>query len=204
MDMLRNLDWDLFFDTLAKIAWPMVAIVAICIFKDPLKRLIDRLREIDWSKKLFKFGDAPSENKELVAESESAAQEVAEKVERRVEIEDEVPPSPFAWDKAASLFWLGNDMMWVQDMMYRNAPPQRVLQGLQHVKEYSERLGIWRIIANPLAPAISIIDALVGRTDPENYLIFYRDVAKNVNTAKFIVSALVEKQEPGFKKLRAL
>jgi hypothetical protein len=205
MSFLSDLEWELILDTLARISWPLVAVLAIFIFKQPLRELIDRLREIDWSKKLFRFGDAPSDKKELLEESEKAAQTVTEKVEKELAAEkDSAPTTPFHWDKAASLYWLGNDMMWVQDMMYRNAPPERVYQGMEHVKEYAERVGLWDLIKDHFEPTMTVIGMLKGRTDPENYLVFYRDAAKVVNTTKFIVSVFAEKQESDFVKLRAL
>lgn len=93
--------------------------------------------------------------------------------------------------------------MWVQDMVYRGAPPERVLEGLLNVKDYAVQLGVWSQIKSGLEPAISVITGLVGTKYTERYLGFYGYVAKEVNTAKFIVSAKLEKEEPDFKKKRA-
>src|SRR5687767_13815491 len=45
------------------------------------------------------------------------------------------------WDRVATLFWLGNDLMWIQDMTYRYAWPDRVLEGVENALRYIEDLG---------------------------------------------------------------
>ena len=94
-------------------------------------------------------------------------------------------------------------MMWVQDMIYRGAPPKRVLEGLFHVKQYAVQLGVWPQIKSVLDPAISVIVDLSGTTNPKKYIGFYEYVANSVNTAKLEVSAILTKKEPKFKKKRA-
>jgi hypothetical protein len=51
---------------------------------------------------------------------------------KAIETESKTLSSKLHWEKVGTLFWLGNDLMWIQDMMYRMALPNRVLQGVNH------------------------------------------------------------------------
>jgi hypothetical protein len=188
-------------DLLIAYAWPIVLLVLVSLFKDDLRTLIRNIESLRYKDlSLSLWGQAPSDSSNT-AEEEAAKQEI--------EAEEEEPPGEKGegperhWDKAASLFWLGNDLMWTQDMLYRGAPPERVMQGLLHVREYASRLGLLeKGIKNELDPTISIAEALLGVTIPSVLEGHYRSIAKSVNTIKWIVSAFAEQEEPGFAKLR--
>ena len=115
------------------------------------------------------------------------------------------------WQKVATLFWLGNDLMWIADMIYRGAPPERVLQGIDHSKQYFNDLGFagdsFPIQQLNLATDIlESLKSLTGLTAAERRSLkqHYTTVAQQVQSVKWYVSALAEGEEPGFKKLRAL
>lgn len=114
------------------------------------------------------------------------------------------------WNKVGTLFWLGNDLMWIQDMMYRGAMPERVLQGFQIVSSYFDDLGFYQnsFPNRQLAVAQTILESLQGLTEltPEQQILLqqhYRTINQYISTLKWYVNALVEQQQPGFKKLRA-
>ena len=122
-----------------------------------------------------------------------------------------LPKTTIRWDKVATLFWLGNDLMWIQDMAYRVAPPERILQGINHAIKYIEELG-FSPDSSPcqdLNIAKLIVEALVGlvpSTDEKIAVLegHYRGVLQYVQTAKWYINALAEIQQPDFKKLRAI
>jgi hypothetical protein len=111
------------------------------------------------------------------------------------------------WSKVATLFWLSNDLMWIQDMTYRFAPPERVLQGINHVLQYVDELCFPsdKSPQRDLLVAKTILESLVGlmpSTDEKKSLLegHYRSVRQYVETVKWYIAALAEAQQPGFKK----
>lgn len=114
------------------------------------------------------------------------------------------------WEKPATLFWLGNDLMWIQDQMYRGSSPTRVLEGVEHVKEYARRLGFddSSLPLQNLSIATSILESLPSRAETEEMLRLiqqhYGTVEQFVRQVKFYIQAKAESREPGFIKLRAL
>ena len=183
-------------DICSSALWPLAVIILAVMFYGVIKEKFADLIEYDYANRVFKFGQAVTDRleREEVTEQSVKAALLASKEEKA---------SPLPWDKPASLFWIGNDMMWVQDMIYRGAPPKRVLEGLFHVKQYAVQLGVWPQIKSVLDPAISVIVDLSGTTNPKKYIGFYEYVANSVNTAKLEVSAILTKKEPKFKKKRA-
>jgi len=161
----------------------------------------DRVSEIVFGKAritLFR----PSEIQQTVEAAQQAAQEeqLAEEVVEGVQ-----------WHKVATLFWLGNDLMWITDMIYRGAPPARVLQGIDHARQYLIDLGFkeGKFPHQQLDLARTVLGSLDGldTSNPRNAELLkqhYRTVAKEIQTIKWYISALAEGQEPGFRKLRAL
>ncbi|MFC2054759.1 hypothetical protein ACFLV7_10790 [Chloroflexota bacterium] len=101
-----------------------VVVVLVCIFRDRVKEVVFGPARVT----LFK-------PEELGAVTDKAKEIVEE--EARKPREGSSPQ----WQKVATLFWLGNDLMWVSDMIYRGAPPERVLQGVNHAKQYLTELG---------------------------------------------------------------
>ena len=96
-------------------------------------------------------------------------------------------------------------------MMYRGAPPERVLQGVDHSKQYLTDLGF---AANsfPLqqlnlaSDILQSLKGLTGSTEAERRLLkqHYTTVSQQIQSIKWYVSALAEREQPGFTKLRAL
>lgn len=114
------------------------------------------------------------------------------------------------WTKAATLFWLGNDLMWIQDQMYRGSVPSRVLQGVEHALIYARRLGFGdkSLPIQNLGMAKTILEALPDHADTEQAVRViqqhYGIVEQYIKQTKFYVQARAEGQEPDFEKLRVL
>jgi hypothetical protein len=118
--------------------------------------------------------------------------------------------SSIRWDKVATLFWLGNDLMWIQDMTYRAAPPSRVTQGIVHAEHYAKELGFTphSLPLEQLALAKRTLAGL-SETTPEtgeapNAQEAYREVSQYVETIKSFIDRLAHEQQPDFEKKRAL
>ncbi len=113
------------------------------------------------------------------------------------------------WNKVATLFWLGNDLMWIEDMTYRMANPDRVLQGVENALVYVKNFGFTdnSLPMQELTNAKLTLHQLNG-ISPETHNEFlqghYRGIRKHIETVKFYIARLAEVQEPDFKKLRAL
>jgi len=114
------------------------------------------------------------------------------------------------WEKPATLFWLGNDLMWIQDQMYRGSSPTRVLEGVENAIQYARRLGFddSSFPIQNLSIATSILESLPGRAHNEEMLRLiqqhYGTVEHYVRQVKFYIQAKAESREPDFIKLRAL
>jgi hypothetical protein len=148
-----------------------------------------------------------------------AAQKAEKELEDRAQItasqthDSEVTSisSKLQWDKVGALFWLGNDLMWIQDMMYRGALPERVLQGINHATHYVSELGFPAdsLATQHLSLCSDIVKPLVGirgSTESERNLLqqHYRTIEQYIQTVKWYLNALVKDKQPGFEKLRAL
>jgi hypothetical protein len=146
-----------------------------------------------------------------------AAQKATEDAEMQAkaaasQAEREAHPSPALprLDKPATLFWLGNDLMWVQDMMHRGALPERVLQGITHVIRYANDLGFQQgsFPLTQLSLATVILESLSGfnpttERDMDFLRGHYEEVSKYVQSVKWFIDAVATQQQPGFQKLRA-
>ena len=140
-------------------------------------------------------------------------QAATDKAKQVVEAEAKKVPASLKpqWDKVATLFWLGNDLMWTTDMIYRGALPDRVLLGIEHARQYLLDLGFpeGSFPLQQLGLAATILGAikgLTGSTPEERQLLkqHYTTVTQQIQSIKWFVSALAEQQQPGFEKLRAL
>ena len=121
------------------------------------------------------------------------------------------PHDMVKWEKVATLFWLGNDLMWIQDMTYRYASPERVLQGVLHATQYAKELGFAEhsLPIEQLTLASQTLGQLVGvSTSTEERKSFlqghYSGVRQQIDQVKWYINALAITKQPEFKKLSAL
>jgi hypothetical protein len=139
------------------------------------------------------------EDKDLETEAKAKVDE---------EIKQTNPQPSVNWGKSATLFWLGNDLMWIEDMTYRYAGPERVLEGVENALRYLTDLGFPSnsFPAQELTNAKIILQSLDGLSR-ENYRQVlqghYQGIRKQVETVKFYIHSLATTQQPGFEKLRA-
>ena len=169
-------------------------LILVLIFKDRVAEIVFGPAKMS----LFK----PDEQDETL----ELAKEIAEK---------EAPATPSTpaihWDKVGTLFWLGNDLMWITDMVYRGASPDLVMQGARNVKQYLADLGFlddsFPLQQLSLATVIlKSLSGIEGKTDTERLALkqHYKTVAKQIQIIKWYMNALAEKEQLGFEKLRAI
>jgi len=147
-----------------------------------------------------------AQDQQEVKAKEDAAQSVAQEHPKVVP-----PPAPgLRLDKVATLLWLGNDLMWIQDMMYRGALPERVLQGVRHALRHVQDLGFASASApvQNLTFCTDILESLVGIQGTalkEVALLQQHDasVEHYVTMVKWFLDAVTKANEPGFQKQSA-
>jgi hypothetical protein len=184
--------------------WPSFAIDSTTLF-------LVAIAVVPWLIPLFKSLELPGgwkfefqEQDYLEAKAKATAAEAIEKATPKQQI-------AINWTKVSTLFWLGNDLMWIQDMTYRAASPERVLQGVEIAIQYAKDLGFTEnsLPVQDLSLAKTILQPLVGFSPAteQNKLVLeghYRTVQQYVQTVKWYIDALANTQQPDFKKLRAL
>lgn len=118
--------------------------------------------------------------------------------------------SPVNWNKVATLFWLGNDLMWIQDMAYRGAVPHRILRGIVNAEAYLKDLGFPAnsLPFEQLALAKETVSNLFdgSPSDPDSLPNFeerYRELRQYIETIKAYIDRLACEQQPNFIKKRA-
>jgi len=149
-----------------------------------------------------------SEADDAKERDEAEAQIIGEQaLEERVDKYNEHQILNERWVKVATLFWLGNDLMWIQDMMYRGALPERVLQGVIAATKYFTDLGFddTSFPIQQLYLCHSILESHKGESEFSPTLLQqkYENVNQYVTSVKWYVSGLLEQQQPDFEKFRA-
>jgi len=189
--------------TIVHLIWPLFIIDSTTLF-------LLAIAVVPWLIPLFKSLELPGgwkfefqEQEHIEAKAKATAAEAIEQDTSQAQIE-------VNWGKVATLFWLGNDLMWIQDMIYRAAPPERVLQGVEIALRYAKDLGFRdnTLPVQYLSLTMTILKPLIGfsPTSEQNRLVLeghYRTVQQYVQTVKWYIDALAKSQQPDFKKLRA-
>ena len=100
--------------------------------------------------------------------------------------------------------------MWIQDMMYRGALPERVLQGVRHALRHVQDLGFASASApvQNLTFCTDILESLVGiqGTALKEVALLqqhYTSVEHYVTIVKWFLDAVTKGNEPGFQKQTA-
>lgn len=180
----------------------VVTVAIVTVLREGIKEGINWLKE--------RRGEEGEEEEEQ--EAEKKAQVVAlETIELKATAEPLTVKEDVDWDKVGTLFWLGNDLMWIKDMMFRGAHPERVLQGIDHALQYVRDLGFEEdsFPADELTLTRTVIAMYdgIGEIDDQianNIRMHYRDASKNIDHVKWYMNSLVEQKQAGFKKLRAI
>jgi hypothetical protein len=210
-----KMDWENIIIMLGQSLFNVIGLVAIVyiafLFSGTAisRALYERLKEFG----PFKFypRDRDERKAEEIAkkqiESEKKAQVVElDTLEVKSEVEDTKAITGMDWDKVGTLFWLGNDLMWIQDMILRDAPPKRLLQGLRHARQYSRDidLGEKSFPCQELDLLISQVESIEGLRDYSMYRNLYNHILSRIEAIKWYFTAKAQEKQPGFEKLRAL
>jgi hypothetical protein len=113
------------------LAWPLTVILLVLVFRAEIISLIKRLKTTDLSSRVLQFGESPLDRGEL-PKQQPRQRKKAKAVQSKI----------IEWDKPATLFWLANDLMWLQDILLRGGPRDKFIEGLRNTREYAIRLGL--------------------------------------------------------------
>jgi hypothetical protein len=113
------------------------------------------------------------------------------------------------WEKVATLFWLGNDLMWIQDRIDKLERSEHLLHGVEGALKYANDLGFdknsYPIVQLKLARML--LRQLTGFS-PESYASYieehYRALRKYIEQVKWYIHQLASLQQTGFDKWRTL
>jgi hypothetical protein len=184
--------------------WPSLAIDSTTLY---LLLAIFAVLLFPFVKKMSLPGGVEIEPLDLDAQT-PVEEEIDVSVPEEIESSEEVS---IHWGKVATLFWLGNDLMWIQDMTYRGAAPERVRQGVLHALQYSKELGFEKDSTQviELFRAKDLLDNLVGinlKSEQARIVLeqHYGTVRQYVQTTKWIIDGMAKREQPDFVKLRAL
>jgi hypothetical protein len=175
--------------------------VGVAFAKEGFNFIFSKLKSKDGEKEMTILTDPEEAANNAVEEAEVEAEKVLASESATGEID---------WTKTATLFWLGNDLMWIKDQMFRGSSPARVLQGVEHALKYIEALGFdsGSLPQTNLKLAQTILEALPPSGDLQSQIPIiqqhYRTVAGYIDQTKFYISAKAEGNEPSFVKLRSI
>jgi hypothetical protein len=175
------------------LAWPSLVLILMLMFKGELRTLILRLRSAQIDGRVFQFGETDLDRG------------VAPKAPKKPKATKKKPSEAPKLDKPATLYWLANDLMWAQDMLFRGAPKDRVLAGIKHAKQYAQALGLEGSYADTeLARLIGALETPPGAPPTPLFTPQIPQLANALELVKRDIAARMENKEPGFTKLRAL
>jgi hypothetical protein len=125
-----------------------------------------------------------------------------------VEVKRTVTRPLIDWGNVGSLYWLGNDLMWVKDHMYRGFHPKEVLKGIKNAIGYCEQLGLGpkSFPHQKLSYTAALLEKYdtVVEWDEDNFkevVDRYDEIAGYIDQVKFFMDAKVKAQQVGFQKL---
>jgi hypothetical protein len=181
--------------TFDALAWPLVTLLLVLLFRVNIASLIDRIRSVKHKDTVFEFGEENLDTEAIKTDLKPLTE---------IKITADLTSSPkIPIEKPATLFWLGNDLMWIQDMLYRNAPSWSIVEGLKNLQKYTRALGFKGSLADTeltrlLRDTQATLDSGLSNWSPE----FKLSLARQIEPIKWFISARAEEQEPGFKKYR--
>ena len=164
---------------------------------------------IPWVIPIFKTIEFPGGWKVEFQDYEEIEKKAKEQANKAIKSDDRINIQNIKWNNAATLFWLGNDLMWIKDMTYRGAHPSKVLKGIENAIKYSEKLGFTEdsLPIKNLEIAKHFITPLIesessDKLDSSMLTNYYFNIQEYIEPVKWYISSLAEKQEPGFIKHR--
>ena len=176
------------------VIWPLIVGIAIYVFKDEVKKLLSRLRTADLSKKTFEFGEAPTDIdiKQTIEPKEEHSESVENESDKRL---SQYP---------ATIFWLANDLMWIQDMLYRNASAKTIYEGINSALIYLENLDLTNsMVFRELNQIQEYLELLPS--DNLNFELTKNErnnFASKIEKVKWAIGSVIGEEEPNFIKNR--
>jgi len=186
------------------VIWPSISIDSATLF-------LLAVAIVPWLITIFKSLELPGGWKIEFREYENLDAYAKVTAEKAIEQTASSTQTAISWDKVATLFWLGNDLMWIQDMTYRAAPAERILQGVEVAMLYVKDLGFEEksFPVRNLSLTKMILEPLVSLspTNEQAKLVLeghYKTARQYIQTAKWYIDSLAKTKQPDFKKLRVL
>ena len=116
----------LWFSLWERALWPITVLILAYFFRAQLTALAKRLLSAKFGENLFQFGEAPGDRGlPSPKKDEKSDQSVSE------------PLASAESMRVAHIFWLGHDLMWIQDAIYRGAPLDRIRHGLRQAMHHA-------------------------------------------------------------------
>jgi hypothetical protein len=119
---------------LSALAWPLVAVLAIIIFRHSIRQLLQRLKEAKFwgtSGPSIAFGESPADKPSPSQSGSAAASPGEQELSSRI---DKTKP--------ANLFWLGNDLMELFDALLRGGDRNTIVLMLRQANHHLKSVGL--------------------------------------------------------------
>lgn len=133
--------------------WPIVVIVFFIKFKDQLNQIISNISEIEALggkiKLAVDYGDAPGDQQEILDQLTVARTLGLERSLTAVKVSSADPEpqvirsgTTIRWERSADLMIVAFGLGYVENILLRGAPKQRISESMGHTLEFSQRLGL--------------------------------------------------------------
>ena len=176
------------------LAWPLTVIMLVIVFRPEIVSLIKRLKSADLSSRVLQFGESPLDRGEPPKQQ----------LRQRKKVKN-VQSAKVKWDKPATLFWLANDLMWIQDILLRGGPRDKFITGLRNAREYAINLGLsGTFAAEELTRVIEYYEPEQGDPPAPFFLDQVPQLVNQIELVKRDVASRIEESQPGFTKFRVL
>ncbi len=174
------------------LAWPVTVLLLVVIFRSEMVLLIRRLKSADLSSRVLQFGESPIDRGEQPKQQPRQRKKTKTVQSKKVE-----------WDKPATLFWLANDLMWLQDILLRGGPRDKFIEGLRNTRNYAVNLGLSDTFATEeLTRIIEYFEPERGGLPTPLFLDQVPQLVNQIELVKRDVASRVEQSQPGFTKFR--
>jgi hypothetical protein len=131
---------------LAVPVWPVVVLILgvifLVLFRGQIRRRIGGVSLPEGTSAIIPYGHATiDEGSDALKEAWRTGGEEAGSFGTRIEIESPVKEA-LRWDRTATLFWVGHDLMWTIDAVLRGAFGESIARGLQRSLAHIQHLGL--------------------------------------------------------------
>lgn len=174
------------------IAWPGLILIFLLIFRKNISGFFKRLTSIKISKDLIEISSGIKESSSPPPSKLMVGLDGGKNEFSRIPV-----------DKLATLFWCANDLMWIQDMLYRDAPGWTIVKSLENLKVYINDLGYQKpLIDDNINLLIQDVKMVIEPGSETLNRSFRLNLVRKIEDAKMFLAERVQESEPSFKKLR--